>query len=428
MAAAFAVILVIAVTVLWAFYGFRYNARPPGLALSPTLAEYVQPLAPFEAHGILFCAHFHLLPESWLYGLADVRLAANVYPSFFLGRVYAHGSWLYFPVLFFIKSTLAMLALLALTVFAIARRWLRFSLELYFILIPPIVYMLVSMGSHLNIGARHILPVFLFCCVLAGAGAATLLRRSRAWTITIAALLLFHIATTIHASPNYIAYANEAWGGPTQTYRYLSDSNTDWAQQLIATSAALRAHHIQHCYIAYFANPFVLPADYGIPCTLLPTPDSYFLEEVVPAPPVIDGPVLISAGDLNGFEFGSSVLNLYKPFLHVKPTRFIQDGVFWFDGRFAVPLASALSHVQLSTEALKQHNPQQALAEARQAEQLAPGDVLPELALGDALAASAQPTQARAAYTRAGRTIATMEPDARATWQDIVTAKLAALK
>ncbi|HEY5382869.1 MAG TPA: phospholipid carrier-dependent glycosyltransferase [Acidobacteriaceae bacterium] len=427
MAAAFAVIVVIAVTVLWAFYGFRYAARPPGLALSPTLAEYVQPLAPREAHGILFFARFHLLPESWLYGLADVRLVANGMPSFFLGRVYAHGTWLYFPVLFFIKSTLAMLALLALTLFAILRRWLRFSLDLYFILIPPIVYMAVSMGSHLNIGARHILPVFLFCCVLAGAGAAALFHRSRAWTLAIAALLLFHIASTAHASPNYISYANEAWGGPTQTYRYLSDSNTDWAQQLIATSAALRAHGIKHCYIAYFDNPFVLPADYGIPCTLLPTPDSYFLEEVLPVPPVIDGPVLISAGDLNGFELGSSVLNPFESFRHLKPTRFIQDGVFWFDGRFAIPLASALSHVQLSTAALKQHNPQLALTEAQQAEQLAPGAVLPELALGDALAASKNPTEARAAYTRAASTIATMEPGARETWQATLKTKLAAL-
>jgi hypothetical protein len=287
--------------------------------------------------------------------------------------------------------------------------------------------MLVSMGSHLNIGARHILPVFLFCCVLAGAGAATLLRRSRAWAIAIAALVIFHIASTVHASPNYIAYANEAWGGPTQTYRYLSDSNTDWAQQLIATSTALRARGVQHCYIAYFANPFIVPADYGIPCTLLPTPDSVFLKEVLPVPPIIDGPVLISAGDLNGFELGSSVLNPYASFLSRKPTRVIQDGIFWFDGRFAIPLASALSHVQLSTDALAQHNIPLALTEARQGEQLAPGAVLPELAIGDALAAAGQSADARAAYTRAGVTIDTMEPGAREVWHATLATKLAAL-
>jgi hypothetical protein len=293
--------------------------------------------------------------------------------------------------------------------------------------------MLVSMGSHLNIGARHILPVYLFCCVIAGAGATALIRAQRTqksrerWTLAVVALLIFHIATTVHASPNYISYANEAWGGPTQTYRYLSDSNTDWAQQLVAVSSELRARGVQHCYIAYFATPFILPADYGIPCDLIPTPDSHFTGTSQPTPSILVGPVLISAGDLNGFELGSSVLNPYESFRSLRPTEFIQNGVFWFDGTFTVPLASALPHVELSALALKQHNLPQAVAEARHAQLLAPGEVEPELALGDALAADAQTDQAHAAYTRAGQKIETMETDARQIWRKKLSEKLAAL-
>ncbi|HEX4155783.1 MAG TPA: phospholipid carrier-dependent glycosyltransferase [Acidobacteriaceae bacterium] len=424
MAAAFAIIVVIAVAVLWAFYGFRYAARPRGLSLWPSLADYVKPLAPDEAHGILFVAHLHLLPESWLYGLADVRRVANGYPSFLLGRVYPHGTWIYFPILFFIKSTLAMLALLALTLFAIARRWLRLSLELYFILVPPIVYMLVSMGSHLNIGARHILPVYLFCCVLAGAGAAALLRRSRAWTIAIVALFAFHVATTVHASPNYLSYANEAWGGPSKTYLYLSDSNADWGQQLIAVSSFLREHNIQHCYFAYFAVPVILPSDYGIPCDLIPTFDSYGMNSGLHIPSTVSGTVLISAGDLNGFEFGSSVLNPYESFRSLRPNALIQDGVLVFDGTFSIPLASAMSYIDRSSAALHAHDIPLAISQARQAEQLAPGDVAPEFALGDALVAAGRTGEARVAYLRASPKIETMEPAARAMWRDILTAKL----
>ena len=396
----------------------RPPRRPRSLALTRRLRQAAR--SPAKPAASCFLAHWHLLPESYLYGLADVRRVANDMPSFLLGRVYAHGTWMYFPIVFLIKSTLSMLALLALTLFAIARRWLRPSLELAFVLIPPIVYMLVSMGSHLNIGARHILPIYLFCCVIAGAGAAALIRAQRTqksrerWTLAVIALLIFHIATTVHASPNYISYANEAWGGPTQTYRYLSDSNTDWAQQLIAVSAELRARNIQHCYIAYFATPFILPSDYGIPCDLIPTFDSHALNASKPTPSILEGPVLISAGDLNGFEFGSSVLNPYESFRSIHPTEFIQNGVFWFDGTFTVPLASALPHVELSTLALKQHNIPQAVAEAQQAELLAPGEVEPELALGDALTAAGNTDEARAAYTRAGEKIETMEPDARA--------------
>ncbi|HKY41561.1 MAG TPA: glycosyltransferase family 39 protein, partial [Pyrinomonadaceae bacterium] len=41
-------VTVIALAVLWAFYGFRYAARPNGLQLNPPLAAYVQDLKPHE--------------------------------------------------------------------------------------------------------------------------------------------------------------------------------------------------------------------------------------------------------------------------------------------------------------------------------------------------------------------------------------------
>jgi hypothetical protein len=431
MAGSFVIVTLLAVTVLWAFYFFRYSARPWGLALSPSLADYVQPLAPGEARGILLFAHLHLLPESWLYGLADVRRVANGYPSFLLGRVYPHGTWFYFPVLFLIKSTLALLALLTLTVVAIARRWLRFSFELYCILVPPILYMLVSMGSHLNIGARHILPVYLFCCVIAGVGAAALISSPRTqkarerWTVAVVALLIFHIASTLHASPNYLTYSNEAWGGPSKTYLNLSDSNADWAQQLIAVSSFLREQHITNCYFAYFATPIILPSDYGIPCKLLPTFDSYGNNTYFDTPSVISGTVLISAGDLNGFEFGSTVLNPYESFRSLQPNANIQNGVLVYNGTYSIPLASALPYIDRSTDALKAHNIPEAVSQAQQAQQIAPGDVQPQFALGDALTAAGRPAEARAAYLGAVPKIDSMEPASRTMWHDILTAKLA---
>jgi hypothetical protein len=424
MVGALVVVIMLAVVVLWGFYGFRYAARPAGLALAPSLAGYVAPLAPGEAAGILLLGRLHLLPESWLYGLADVRQMANGMTSYFMGRNYEHGVWFYFPVLFTIKSTLGMLGLLLLTMVTIVCGWVR-SRALVFLILPPVVYFLVAMDSHLNIGARHILPVWVFCCVIAAAGAVTLMRRGRGWVCVVGLLLVLHVATTLRAEPNYMAYSNEAWGGPTQTYRYLSDSNTDWAQQLVATSDYLRKRGVKDCWIAYFAAPFILPKDYGIPCRMLPTPDTVFEGEQIEVPPVIDGPVLISAGDLNSFELGSRQLNAYEQFRQLKPTTFVQDGIFVFDGRFAIPLASALSHVQRSQAALKSGDVAGALSEAKVGEAVAPGFVQTEMQLGDAELAAGQKAEARAAYQRAAAKIEAMEPDAREVWRGTVQWKMA---
>lgn len=429
-AAAFAIITLIGVAVLWIFYGFRYNARPAGLHLSPSLTDYVGPLAGIQARGLLFAARFHLLPESYLYGLADVRKMADNMPSFFFGHVYEHGIWYYFPAVFLIKTTLATLAALALTVFAIARGYLRNARALWFLIAPPTLYFAVAMSSHLNIGARHILPIWVFCCVLAGAGLSALIQHNRRWLYIAGVVLACQIATTLHASPNYIAYANEAWGGPTQTYHYLSDSNTDWGQQLLATAIYLRSHHITHCYIAYFVTPLVLPSDYGIPCTLIATPDS--LDYNLPIiPTTIDtatnGPILISAGDLNSFELGSSALNPYQSLMNVHPTTSIQDGILVFNGRFTLPLAAALPHVSRAWAFQRAHNNLAALREAILAESIAPNAVQPEIVLGDTEATAGNKQAARQAYARATATINTMDPDARDKWLATVNKKLAAL-
>jgi hypothetical protein len=50
--------------------------------------------------------------------------------------------------------------------------------------------------------------------------------------------------------------------------------------------------------------------------------------------------------------------------------------------------------------------------------------VQPEIALGDALTAAGRTAEAHAAYLRAAPKIDSMEPAARAMWQDILADKL----
>jgi hypothetical protein len=430
LAGGLAVVAVIAVVVLWGFYGFRYNARPGALRLDPTLAEYVHPLRPAEAKGILYLARLHVLPESYLYGLADVRSMANGMPSYFFGKVYEHGIWYYFPAVLLIKSTLGFLGLVLLAVAAVIAGWFRRWREILFLTVPAGIYLLVAMTSHLNIGARHILPVWVFLCVFAAAGASAWVSSrgwNKGWAYVVGILLVMHASASLLAYPNYMAYSNVLWGGPSQTHKYLTDSNTDWAQQLIAVKKYTDEHGIKDCWFAYFADPFLRAEDYGIPCKPLPTPDSWFDRKQHPVPPVIDGPVLISAGTLTGFEYGSNLLNPYRGFEQLEPVASIQDGVLVFEGRFPVAEASSLSHVQQSEVLLDQKQLDGALAEAQQAVAIAPEGLRAQMALGDALAALGRKDEARAAYAKAANLVKTMEPGAQEEWVPKVEKKIAGL-
>jgi hypothetical protein len=362
-------------------------------------------------------ARWHLLPESYLYGLVDVRAVAGFMPSYIFGKVYQHGVWFYFPAAFVIKSTLGLLLLLLLSAAAIAMGKMRCWREILFLTIPPLIYLLVSMGSQLNIGARHILLVFVFAAMLAAGGAWKLIQADRRWAYLVGALLIFHVVSSARAFPtSYMAYSNELWGGPSATYKYLTDSNTDWGQQLKGTKKYLDQRGVKNCWFAYFVEPAIQFSSYGIPCKPLPTPDSNWFGEEIDTPPTIDGPVLISAADLTGYELGSNVLNPYRDFQSLRPTAVIEHGVFVFDGSFNVPLASALGHVQKASRLRNRGQLDEALAEAQAAVALAPEAMQPQMALGSVLTAMNRPGEARSAYEKALAIARTMEPGAQKDW------------
>jgi len=406
-----ALITLIGWLVLWSFYGFRYNARPNGLQLNPPLAEYVKGLKPSEAWPISTAARWHVLPESYLYGLADVRLTANYYTSYVLGKVYAHGVWFYFPIAFLIKSTVGVLALFLLSLGVIATRRLKRGREIIFLVVPVIFYLLVALTVGMNIGVRHILVVYVFLYVLIGGAAWSLIQANRKWAYAVGALVLVHVTSSVAAFPNYIPYANELWGGPSQTHKYLTDSNSDWGQQLKSVKQYLDERGVKDCWFVYFAAGVVETDYYGIPCKPLPTLTTMWLNLPIDVPRSINGPVLISASNLSGVELGPGSLDPYGQFKLLKPTAVIDRGVFVFDGTFDMPLAAAISKVQKARNLAQAKQLDQAFQEVQEAVALAPDSIQTQLALGDVLREMGQPQQARAAYEKALELAKTIEPE-----------------
>ena len=114
------------------------------------MSELTSHLNPGEAKTIALIAKFKLLPESYLFGAADVRTVGEYYHSFILGHIYQHGVWFYFPVVLTIKCTEALLALLLIAGFAI------------------VVRALCALGGHVgsssSMSSALVRPIAPYCC------------------------------------------------------------------------------------------------------------------------------------------------------------------------------------------------------------------------------------------------------------------------
>jgi len=238
-----------------------------------------------------------------------------------------------------------------------------------------------------------------------------LIRMGQKWIYVVVVLLLVHAASSLVAFPNYIAYANELWGGPSQTHKYLTDSNSDWGQQLKSIKQYLDQRGVKDCWFLYFAEGVAEPSYYGIPCKPLPTISTLWLNIPIEVPTSISGPVLISASNLSGVEFGPGSLDPYGQFKRLTPTAVIDRGVFVFDGQFEMPLAAAVSKVQKARNLAEAKQMDQALQEAQAAVALAPDSIQTQLAVGDILNEMGQTEQARVIYEKALELAKTIEPE-----------------
>ena len=182
--------------------------------------------------------------------------------AFFLGEYSTEGWWSYFPVAFLIKTPVGTLLLLAAALlFWRAGAPLRRK-EAIFLLLPVAIFFLAAMRGRINIGLRHILPVYPLLFVAASRLATVNFRRRILRAFILGVPAAFTAVSCLRVAPHQLAYFNELVGGPRNGPRYLSDSNIDWGQDLGGLKKLMDERKIPMIYLSYFGN--APPAALGI--------------------------------------------------------------------------------------------------------------------------------------------------------------------
>jgi 4-amino-4-deoxy-L-arabinose transferase-like glycosyltransferase len=252
-----------AIGVIWASYGFRYAMfreyepnRVRSLVGWDVLEDQGGPLVP----TLRFARAHELLPESYIYGFAHTYRFSR-YRKAFLNGEYRSTGWVqFFPYTTAVKTPLALFALIALAALHATRRrrsaveW-RERLYAWSPLLSLFgVYWVFSLTSGLNIGHRHIIPVYPVLFVMA-AGAAAWIARPLRWAGGfVLALTAWFAAESIWIRPHYLAYFNELVG-PRNAWKHLVDSSLDWGQDLPTVKSWLDAHPPDGpVFISYFGS------------------------------------------------------------------------------------------------------------------------------------------------------------------------------
>jgi len=206
--------------------------------------------------------------------LMVIQRASGGNTAYFLGEVSDAGSKLYFPLAYAFKEPLAVLLIVLIGLLCALKRIVRPDVQAkafgitkrclnylnghfteFAMLVFVVFYWVYSIRSNLNIGVRHLLPTFPFIYMLAAVSwkrwvakrdtlqpvsliarfAKALRTAARAGIkyVFLGILLVWFASEVIIVAPFYLSYFNQLGRGTAQGYRYITDSNYDWGQDLL---------------------------------------------------------------------------------------------------------------------------------------------------------------------------------------------------
>jgi len=263
------------ILVIWPVYQFHIWHYPAEQQLRDTIADISSHPVPILKDLVLWMTGQEPLraPAQYLRGLlmaSQRTMWGNT--TYFLGQISA-GSWrYYFPLLYLLKIpavfhllTLSALAAFSATLWKIKKqkKILNYSRQYFWIITLFLwiaVYWTSAIAGNLNIGIRHLLPVFPFIYILAVFGVyqgfklvKTPIKRR---ILASFFLLLFfcYAVSSLFAFPHYLSYYNVFGGGIKNGYKIAVDSNYDWGQDFYRLLTFVEKEKIEKIYLDYFGG------------------------------------------------------------------------------------------------------------------------------------------------------------------------------
>jgi len=270
----FILIIIVGYILIWGVYQYHTWNYPPERQARDTqsiLSSFgSRPLA----NMVVWMADKPILRPAAQYILGVFMVsqrATGGNTTYFLGQVSSSGWKIYFPVVYFIKQPLPFIILLIISLLYFAwlikkpfwqkpikrsKAWITSHFAEFAMLLAIGIYWSVSLKSNLNIGVRHLLPVFPFTILLVSAATTKWIQSpfSKLKKAFLAFLLIWQAISVISIYPHFLAYFNELVGGPSQAYIYTVDSSLDWGQDLKRLNKWTEEKGIDKIYVNYFGG------------------------------------------------------------------------------------------------------------------------------------------------------------------------------
>jgi dolichyl-phosphate-mannose-protein mannosyltransferase len=183
--------------------------------------------------------------------------------AFLMGRYSDTGWWYYFLAAYLFKTPPGTLLIVGASIVSLVRRRRWAHGDEVFLWVPILITLGITCSWKVNIGLRHLLPVYPFLYLSCGRIVSPLAsdapravpgRWRRALPAAVMLCLAWNAVEALRIAPYELAYFNAFVGGPQNGHRLLLDSNLDWGQSSKALRRFVTSENLPVIYCAYSGN------------------------------------------------------------------------------------------------------------------------------------------------------------------------------